>query len=87
MLDSRLRTGAPKRHARLFRNGRNQALRIPRDFELAADEVIIYRDGNCLVVEPVQRTPSLSQVLSQLKPLEERFPPIDDPPSAPEDLL
>lgn len=87
MLDDRRREGVPKRHARLFRNGRNQALRIPRDFELAADEVIIYRDDNCLVVEPVERTPSLSQVLAQLKPLEERFPPMDDPPSDPEDLL
>ena len=34
----------PVRHARLFRNGRNQAVRIPREFELAADEVIIYRE-------------------------------------------
>ena len=24
----------PERHVRLFRNGRNQALRIPREFEL-----------------------------------------------------
>ena len=87
MPDSQRRRVAPKRHARLFRNGRNQALRIPRDFELAADEVIIYREEHCLVVEPVQRTPSLPQVLSQLQPLEERFPPIDDPPSDPEDLL
>ena len=87
MLDDQRMKGAQRRHARLFRNGRNQALRIPRDFELATDEVIIYREDNCLVVEPVQRTPSLSQVLSRLKPLEERFPPIDDPPSGPEDLL
>lgn len=87
MPDSQRRTGTSKRHARLFRNGRNQALRIPREFELAADEVIIYRDDDCLVVEPVMRTPSLSQVLSQLKPLKERFPPIDDPPSGPEDLF
>lgn len=87
MPDSQGRKSASKRHARLFRNGRNQALRIPRDFEFAADEVIIYRDDDRLVVEPVERNPSLAQVLSQLKPLEERFPPIDDPPSDPEDLL
>ena len=24
----------PERHVRLFRNGRNQAVRIPREFEL-----------------------------------------------------
>ena len=74
-------------HARLFRNGRNQALRIPREFELAADEVIIYREAHRLIVKPVKRTSSLSQVLSQLKPLEEHFPRIDDPLSVPEDLL
>ena len=34
----------PARHARLFRNGRNQAVRIPREFELEADEVIVYRE-------------------------------------------
>lgn len=29
-----------ERHVRLFKNGRNQALRIPRDFELPGDEAI-----------------------------------------------
>lgn len=47
----------PVRHACLFRNGCNQALRIPREFELAADEVTIYRDNHRLVIEPVTRTP------------------------------
>ena len=74
-------------HARLFRNGRNQAVRIPREFELAADEVVIYREDHRLVIEPVERRPSLAQVLSRLKPLDEDFPEIDDPPAQPEDLL
>ena len=42
---------ARSRHARLFRNGRNQAVRIPREFELAADEVVIYREDRRLVIE------------------------------------
>ncbi len=75
------------RHARLFRNGRNQAVRIPREFELAAEEVTIFREGLRLIIEPVERTPSLSEVLSRLEPLEEDFPEIADPPSQPEDLL
>ena len=87
MLDERPDLPASARHARLFRNGSNQALRIPREFELAADEVIIYREGHRLVVEPVERNPSLAEVLARLKPLEESFPIIDDPPSWPEDLL
>ncbi len=80
-------TGRPARHARLFRNGRNQALRIPREFELEADEVIIYREGDRLVLEPVPRVPTLATVLSRLTPLDEDFPPIADPPVRPEDTL
>ena len=78
---------APARHARLFRNGRNQAVRIPREFELAADEVVIYQEDHRLIIEPVERRPSLAQVLSGLKPLSEDFPAIDDPPTTPEDTL
>lgn len=75
------------RHARLFRNGRNQAVRIPREFELAAEEVMIYREDGRLVMVPVERSPSLADVLSRLAPLEEEFPEFADPPAEPEDLL
>ena len=77
----------PTRRARLFRNGRNQALRIPREFEMAADEVILYREEHRLVIEPVERTPTLAEVLAGLAPLDEEFPSIDDPPVKPEALL
>ena len=72
-----------ERHVRLFRNGRNQALRIPRDFELPGDEAIIRKEGNRLIVEPVAR-PSLLAVLATLEPLKEDFPEIEDLP--PEDV-
>ena len=72
------------RHARLFRNGRNQAVRIPREFELDADQVMIYREDDRLVVVPVDRSPALAEVLSRLKSLEEDFPDIGDPPVEPE---
>ena len=42
-----------ERHVRLFRNGRNQALRIPREFELEGDEAIVRKEGDRLIVEPV----------------------------------
>ena len=87
MLPGERDTGRPARHARLFRNGRNQALRIPREFELAADEVIIYREDDRLVVEPVRRAPTLATVLSRLTRLDEDFPAIADPPGRPEDTL
>lgn len=78
---------ARARHARLFRNGGNQAVRIPREFELAADEVVIYWEDRRLVIEPIERQPTLAQVLSSLIPLDEDFPEIDDPPTKPEDPL
>ena len=77
----------PTRHARLFRNGRNQAVRIPREFELAADEVVIYREDRRLVIEPVERRPSLAEVLAGLSPLDEEIPEIDDLPTTPEDIF
>lgn len=41
------------RTARLFRNGRNQAVRLPQDMALGdASEVLIYRIGDRLVIEP-----------------------------------
>ena len=75
------------RQTRLFRNGRNQAVRIPGEFELAADEVVIYQEDRRLVIEPVERSPSLSEVLSRLLPVDEDFPSIDDPPAKPEELF
>jgi antitoxin VapB len=39
-----------QRHVRLFRNGRNQAVRIPVEFELPGDEAIMIRDGDRLVI-------------------------------------
>jgi antitoxin VapB len=68
-----------ERHVRLFKNGRNQALRIPRDFELPGDEAIIRKEGNRLIVEPLASR-SLLTVLATLEPLEEDFPDVDDPP-------
>lgn len=65
-----------QRHARLFRNGRNQALRIPREFELPGDEVIIHQDGDRLILEPV-KTRNLLSVLASLKPVDDAFPDVD----------
>ena len=74
-----------ERHVRLFKNGRNQALRIPRDLELPGDEAIVRKEGRRLVVEPIAR-PSLLAVLATLKPLDEDFPRIEPLPAEPVDL-
>ena len=66
-----------ERHVRLFRNGRNQALRIPREFELEGDEAIIHKEGDRLIVEPVRKGKLLA-LLVTLEPLEENFPDVDE---------
>jgi antitoxin VapB len=73
------------RHVKLFKNGRNQAVRIPREFELPGEDAIMHRDGDRLIIEPAP-PPSLLAILAQLSPIEEDFPPFDDPPPANIDL-
>ena len=73
------------RHVRLFRNGRNQAIRIPRELELPGDEAIIRREGACLVIEPVRHEP-LGALLAQWPPLDVEFPDIDSLPAELVDL-
>ena len=74
-----------ERHVRLFKNGRNQAIRIPRDLELPGREALLRREGRRLILEPIAR-PSLLGVLATLKPLDEDFPPIEPLPAEPVDL-
>ena len=65
-----------ERHVRLFRNGRNQAIRIPREFELAGSEALLRKDGERLVIEPIKRK-SLLALLATWKPLRDKFPDVD----------
>src|SRR5262245_16400033 len=74
-----------ERHARLFRNGRNQALRIPRDLELPGREAILRKDGPRLVLEPVAG-PLPPSLPAKLNPLDEAFPPVDRLPVILENL-
>jgi len=67
----------PERHVRLFRNGRNQALRIPRDFELEGNEAILRKEGDRLIVEPIRKGRLLA-LLATLPDLDEPFPDIDE---------
>lgn len=71
------------RHVRLFRNGRNQAVRIPVEFELPGNEAVMHRDGDRLVIEPVRKR-GLVALLKSMRPIENAFPEIDDPVPAPE---
>ena len=78
---------SPPREAKLFRNNKAQAVRIPADFELPGDRVLIHRDGPRLIIEPVTRK-NVLQVLAELQPLgpEDQFPEIDDSLLQPRDV-
>jgi antitoxin VapB len=70
-----------ERRVKLFKNGRNQAVRIPREFELPGQDAILRKEGERLVIEPVPPK-SLLALLAMLAPLEEEFLPAPD--SAPD---
>ncbi len=65
------------RQVKLFRNGRNQALRIPREFELEGNRALVHREGERLIVEPLRKG-RLVAVLAKLEPLDERLPGVDE---------
>lgn len=58
--------GTPERHVKLFKNGQNQALRIPREFELPGDDAIMRKEGDRLIMvqvglsELLRRSPAFS---------------------------
>lgn len=43
--------------AKLFINGRSQAVRIPKAYQfVGVDEVVIRREGNSLIIVPARKT-------------------------------
>ncbi len=70
------KSNTSERHVRLFRNGRNQALRIPREFELEGNEAVIHKEGDRLIIEPVRKGKLLA-LLANLESLQETFPDVD----------
>ena len=67
----------PERRVKLFKNGRNQAVRIPREFELPGNDAIMRKEGEKLIIEPALPV-SLLQLLATLRPIDEAFPPFED---------
>ncbi len=77
----------PSRQVRLFRNGANQAVRIPKEFELPGKEAVIRREGNRLILEPIQPRPAKGtaaamlwalEEIRKLGPCEDEFPDVDE---------
>lgn len=67
----------PTRYASLFKNGRSQAVRIPKEFEFDGNRVRILRDGARLILEPVAVHRRLTAVLAELGPIDIEFPDVD----------
>lgn len=74
-----------ERRVRLFKNGRNQAVRIPREFELPGDEAILRKEGDRLIIEAAPKR-ALLEVLAAMEPWNEPFPDVEDTPPEPIDL-
>ncbi len=77
---------SPVRKVSLFRNGRSQAIRIPKEFELPGTEATIVKDGNRLIIESVERKMTLNELLDSWEPLDVEFPEIEDLPADPVEI-
>ena len=83
-LEYRIESSA--RHVSLFRNGANQAVRIPKEFELPGKKALMRREGSRLIIElPEVKPPRGSAAalmaalhdLAKLGPIDEEFPDVD----------
>jgi antitoxin VapB len=52
------RTSPKRQTARVFRTGRSQAVRLPKEFRFDTDTVLVHREGNAVVLEPVSEWPA-----------------------------
>ena len=85
-------TVAPEagRRVRLFRNGANQAVRIPKEFEMPGAEAILHREGTRLILEPVlpqYEKGSAAAMLAMLEELRKLGPCGDEFPDVDEGML
>jgi antitoxin VapB len=75
-----------ERRARLFRNGRSQAVRIPKDLEFTGSEVVLRKEGERLVIEPAPQRSNLLRALASMTPTDEDLPDIESGLEAPDDV-
>ncbi|MBB3310399.1 antitoxin VapB [Rhizobium sp. BK196] len=80
------------KEVKLFRNNRSQAVRIPAEFELPGDRVLIHREGDKLIIEPVTKPSNIVELIAARKTesplgLKDEFPEIEDMPAKPENIF
>ena len=59
--------------AKLFKSGGSQAVRLPKGYRFEGDEVLIYRNGQRVILEPKRRR--WSREFLELAGTAEDFPP------------
>jgi antitoxin VapB len=69
------------RKVKVFRNGRSRAIRIPKEFKLPGDELILRQseEGGEVTIAPTEPS-DLIAWLKTLEPIDEKIGPIDDLP-------
>jgi antitoxin VapB len=67
----------PKR-AKLFMHGGSQAVRLPKEFRFDGKEVVIRKQGNKVILEPVKR--DMAAVWAEIDRLRGDAPPLEAPP-------
>lgn len=65
------------RKAKVFRNGGSQAIRLPKDFRVQGDEVLLKQDFGVITIIPEPRDGSLLGLLEAMGPIE--LAPRDQP--------
>ena len=81
---------SPTRNVSLFRNGANQAVRIPKEFELPGNQATMRRVGNRLIieaVEPKQPRGSAAALVAALESMKDWEPVLEEFPDVDEGLL
>lgn len=86
MPDNTSEATVTERRASLFRNGRNQAVRIPREFEMEGTEVLIRKEGDRLILTPIRKN-RLLDLLASWEPLDDGLPDVEDLPPQTRDAL
>ena len=71
--------------AKVFKNGRSQAVRIPKEFRLDTDEVLIERKGKKLILTPRVKRPwrTWAEYFATLDPISDDFTLPEDTPIKP----
>ncbi len=69
----------------LVTNGQNQLLTIPHDFALAGTEVLLRKDGDRLIIEPIPPR-SLLALLTTLQDIVDEFLDTDEGLLSPDDI-